>query len=108
MDFIDLEDEFDLLDLHVRQAQLLQEFIIDGDSHRRAVLDDLMTEVLNHALEDVERFGNLLQRYSQESRDGNSLTSAAPITSTAPMIPGASIRSRSSSAESSTATTGSM
>ena len=108
MDYIDLEDEFDLLDLHVRQAQLLQELILDGDSQRRAVLDDLLAEVLSRACEDAERFGNLLQRCDQEFRAGNSLTSAAPITSTAPMAPSASMRSRSNSAESSTATTGSM
>ena len=108
MGFIDLEDEFDQLDLRVRQAQMLQEFIMDSDGQRRAVLDDLIAEVLNRALEDVERFGALLQRCSQESRDGSSLTMAAPITSTAPTTPSTPMCSRSSSADNSTATTGSM
>ena len=108
MDFIALEDEFDLLDLHIHQAQFLQEFIVNSDRQRRAVLDELMTEVLDRILEDAERFAELLHRCNQESRDGSSLTIAAPITSTAPMTPSASIRSRSSSAESRTATTGSM
>ena len=108
MELIDLEDEFELLDLHVRQAQLLQEIAIDSTAQRRGVLDDLIIEVLNHALEDVERFGNLLRSLAQESFPGSSLTSAAPITSTAPITPSASMCSRSSSADSSTATTGSM
>ena len=108
MDYLDLEDEFIQLSLRIRQAQLLQEFILDSGGQRRAVLDDLIAEVLNQALEDAERFGALLERCSQESRDGSSLTTAAPITSTAPMMPNASMCSRSSSADSSTATTGSM
>ena len=108
MDYLDLEDEFSQLDLHIRQAQLLQEFIIDSEGQRRTVLDELITEVLVRAVEDAERFEAMLERCSQEFRGGSSLTTAAPITSTAPMNPSTPMCSRSTSADSSTATTGSM
>ena len=108
MNICDLEDAFSPLDLHVRQAQLLQELGQELDARQRDILDVLLTEALDRALEDVEQFGGLLLNRDQESRDGSSLTMAAPITSTAPMTPNASIRSRSSSADKSTATTGSM
>ena len=108
MNFIDLENEFDSLDLHVRQAQLLQEVVMETGANLHPVLDDLISEVLNRALADVEHFGRLLREFGQESFPGSSLTSAAPITSTAPITPNASMCSRSSSADNSTATTGSM
>ena len=108
MKLYELEDAFNPLDLHVRQAQLLQEFALDLDAQQRDALDVLITETLKRALDDVERFSSLLLECTQESRPGSSLTMAAPITSTAPMTPSASMCSRNNSAESNTATTGSM
>ena len=108
MKYYELEDAFNPIDLHVRQAQLLQEFTSDLDAQQRDALDVLITETLKRALDDVERFGRLLLEYSQESLPGSSLTMAAPITSTAPITPSASICSRSNSADKSTATTGSI
>ena len=108
MHFTTLEDEFDTLELHVRQAQLLQEVVMESGADLHPALDDLISEVLGRALADVERFGALLLQYGQEFLPGSSLTSAAPITSTAPTMPSAPMCSRSKSADSSTATTGSM
>ena len=115
MDTIRLEDEFGGLRRRLHQMEYLCE-IVNGygvprdpeDKLRFLAFTELLADLINTAVEDAIKFENTLHSLIYDSVPGSSLTSAAPITSTAPSMPSASICSRSSSADSSTATTGSM
>ena len=115
MDINKLEDQFGGIRRKIRQMQYLCEIINDCGAHQESEeklrffsFTELLTDVVRTTVRDAIDFENALHVLVQESFPGSSLTSAAPITNTAPMTPSASICSRSSNAESSTATTGSM
>ena len=118
MNLIALEDQFGMIRRKLWQARYLLEIVNDcgpfsddspEEKRRYFLFIDLLADVLKSACESADSFEPALDELGGQSlRPGSSATTAEPSTNSAPSAPVSPMCSRSSSAESNTATTGSM